>query len=64
MNKEDRNKHYNGWYQLDTRWGCGGVKVKDAIIIEAAPVFKKLKWQNIADIVVKGGYKITKLEEK
>jgi len=32
----------NGWYLLDTKWACGGVRVQDGRIVEGAPIFRKL----------------------
>ena len=32
----------DGWYKYETHYAIGGVKIKDNIIVETAPIFKKL----------------------
>jgi len=42
---------------LDTKWACGLIIVRDGIIVDGAPIFRKLFGQSIGKI-----YKIVKLE--
>jgi len=50
----------DGWYQLDTGWGCGGVKLKDGKVCEAAPIFKWLIGQKVPS---SKKYKLVRLDE-
>ena len=45
---------------LDTKWACGLIIVRDGIIVDGAPIFRKLFGQSI-DKIGKI-YKIVKLE--
>lgn len=47
-------------YWIDSKWGCGGIFVKDGIIVGGAPVFKKFIGQSIQKI--SNYYKIVKEE--
>ena len=49
----------DGWYQLDTGWGCGGVLFIDEKIKACAPIFKKLLGTHFDKIAI--SYKLTKL---
>ena len=50
-------------YLLDTRWACGWVKTDiDGIVIECAPIFKKLIGCNIEEL--RGYYKAYELKEQ
>lgn len=37
----------DSWYLLDTGWACGGIHVKNNIVIESAPIFRKFLGQNV-----------------
>ena len=50
---KERSKLEEIMYQIDSGYACGAVITKDDIIVETAPIFKKLLGQNINDI----GYK-------
>jgi hypothetical protein len=38
-------------YWIKTGWACGGVIVKDDVIIDAAPIFKRFIGQPIINIL-------------
>lgn len=38
-------------YWIDTGWAYGGVIVKDDIIVECAPIFKKFKGQPVINLL-------------
>ena len=40
-----------GLYWIDTGWACGGVVVKDDLIVDAAPIFKKFLKQPISNLL-------------
>ena len=50
------------WYQLDTKWGCGGIKVENGIVVEGAPIFRKLISEKITKL--QKYYKLTPLSTK
>jgi hypothetical protein len=43
-------------YWLNTGWATGGVIVEDGIIIDGAPIFRKLIGQKLVDVMTKGTY--------
>lgn len=47
------------WYWIDTGWGCGGIKCIDDIVIEGAPIFRKLFGSSIRTL--EKIYKVEKL---
>ena len=40
----------NGWYWCDSRYACAGVLVRNGVIVEAAPIFRKLVGQTAARV--------------
>jgi hypothetical protein len=32
----------DGWYWYSTKWACGGVAVKDRVIIDGCPIYRKM----------------------
>ncbi len=40
----------NGWYWLNTGWGCGGIFVDNGIIAITAPIFRKFKGSSISKV--------------
>jgi len=38
-------------YWIDTGWACGGVIVKNDIIVHCAPIFKRFKGQPIVNLL-------------
>ena len=47
-------------YWIDTKWACGGIWVKNKIVYEGAPIFKKFIGQSINRL--KQIYQVKKLE--
>lgn len=37
-------------WQIDAGYACGGVFVRDGVIVDAAPIFRKLVGQRIASV--------------
>jgi hypothetical protein len=33
----------DGWYLHDTGYACGGVRLRDGKVVEAAPIFQKMR---------------------
>ncbi len=55
----------DGWYQLDTGWACGGVRIERGRIVEGAPIFGKMIGQAISlRAWGRAGYKIRPMAER
>ena len=39
------------WILIDSGYACAGVEIKDRVIINAAPIFKKLIGQKIDNVL-------------
>lgn len=50
------------WYYIDTGWGCGAIIVKRGIVVDSAPIFRKLRGKRIS--YLKRIYPCVKLKEK
>ena len=46
-------------YLLDTKWACGLIIVKDGIVIDGAPIFRKLFGQSL--LKLQKIYKVTEM---
>lgn len=49
------------WYQLTTPWACGGIAVVGGVVVEGAPIFRKLIRQRL-DRLIASGYRVHRLE--
>ncbi len=47
-------------YQLDTGWGCGLIIVEDGLIVNSAPIFRKLQGVDLKDLPKK--YRIERID--
>ncbi len=37
-------------YQIDTRWGCGGLLVVNGVVVDSAPIFWKLRGEQLSKL--------------
>jgi hypothetical protein len=45
------------WWLLDTGWACGGVATRAGVIVDGAPIFRRLLGQRFAAVVLAGHYR-------
>jgi len=38
------------WYWIDTGWGCGGIITSNGIVVDGAPIFRKLRGQLVSKL--------------
>ena len=39
--EQESSEKPDGLYWLDTGWACGGLRVKDRIVVDCAPIFRR-----------------------
>ena len=57
----DRDKADRRGWLLDTGWGCGYVETTGDLITKAAPIFRKMRGQNLGAVVKRGGYYVERV---